>query len=707
MSLKPGLLLLLPLLFLSLLSHASSADDHAFTVHFASGEKNRMGGNVMLKVGNVEGSQIDSFLLDFDKENGGTALPKAKQTIEVVVIVPKGASQKKRREMVAQIMSAMSKRYPQIKLTVQESFVDAQEDREVMEGHLAEIQIQKEKTPDGTVAEDILDKALEQAEQGIRENEEFVRNWSDDPKPNPRWYTGRHPYTRVVLAQMVALGKFGISSTVLATRFGFPPWSITQAALGLVRGWSAAGIAGLNGFVGAFFGYYGASYDAWCSTHVFPFFRSHPLVKLYNGLPELKSASINLFRSLGITYIIRTAAWLSGQIEHKINLNWNPFGIDLIPGDLTASPYSLSFFFAALLIAAPEVVLDGFFGAGGRALQVKGYTSFNTRSMLFWVCSYVDAFMHTMLRANQVSAAFYALAVGTTNKFVVWAAGRFLPNKHPRFVFISDEIGTKPVAPKTNLGVVGNFTRWLFLDTFIQMVNAKRGQFNLADVAMVEENCGLRESWNLKLTPADRRRYERDPSLTLNEFANLLHLNDTDHSQVSFLWEVRAINLLSGNTPLTKPEYDRLVATATGSAAPTAYEEAFLTRRLRVREAFAGSENSWLEAMPEDVQRMLLEPGTKPDDLMKAVSPHLESIGLIYREVLIHRYRLLVGSDIPLSLGEIQALSKAAFTDPRGEEGKQSQAIFAAREARLAEQRAAALHALVHSCAHALTLHDK
>ncbi len=498
-----------------------------YSVYLTSSAQNRYGGDIMLDVGSFEPGELPDLFDQFDSGNGQSLLPKSDEPVEVIVIVPRGASRERREELAGRVRSEVQARYPNMKLRIRESFVDLNSDRQAMREQREALLEAAEAVPDDSPQEAQIQKALQSVEEGLKDNENLRKSWFTRVRERSGLITAAvnetHPYNTIIAARAVAIGKFSVSGFVIVGKYGL--------------NWSSAGIGAVAGGVAAAFGYNAKRWSAWCTKHTFPWLQDWSPVKFYNRTGWLKSANINLWRSLGISYVLRYLAYLSEQTV----LNQKTGEREEVD-----SPNSLEFLFGGLGLTIPEIVLDGFMDDGFRALELKGRFNHQSRSYGLWLISVVDTFMHALFRANATEWAYKVAVVSWGLKVGVAVAGKYLPAVPRRFVFISEDIGTEKTAELHENR--RNFFTWLASlgSTLAESIrNRAKGVFSVSDQEMVKWHFGLEETWNLNLSPEERERIHTDRSLSQTEFERILRLGDEDRTVRNDLWRIRNENLVS------------------------------------------------------------------------------------------------------------------------------------------------------------------
>jgi hypothetical protein len=493
----------------STLGYAKNPND--FTLYLTTDATNRYGGNVMLNLGSMGVEELPEFLSRSGDDKNTEILPKA-GPIEVIIVVPKGASPEARKEFVGQIRREMKKRYPTAQFTIRESFVDLKADIAALEtqrAQLLKLQKQAYSDPKAVALAGQLEKVIN---DGIEEDRQLEKSWI---RRSANKLNETHPYNTVIAARVIALTKFSVASYVLISRYGINPISLMLGAL-------AGGIS-------AMFGYNAKRWSEFCTTHQFPWFKDSMPVKFYNKRGWLKSATINFIRSLGLDYGLPELAYLSHQNSK---------------GKPVESPNRLAFFAEGLGITIPEIVLDGLMDDAARALELKGVLNHQSRSYLLWGIGLIDTVMHGFFRAGAVRAAYITAAISWGTKLALWGSSKLLGPKSKRFIFISDQVSNEKTAQLIENRE--NFFAYLagLGKTIIQATaNKKAGRFSVSDREMIIQQLGLEESWNLALTPEQIQRIEEDSKLTQKEFAEMLNLRDTDRDVVNSLWGFRSRNL--------------------------------------------------------------------------------------------------------------------------------------------------------------------
>ncbi len=556
-----------------------------FTVYLTTEGTNRYGANIMVDAGEMNVEDMPTLFDEFNTSNGVSVLPASNEPVLVVVVVPKGASIETRKAFEKQVRDVVGARYPNMQLEIQESFVDLDADSKVLEDQLADVHAVQPKLAPGSIEADVADIVEAKIQTGLVENEQFRLSWFGKARNRVGrsvrtvarasrhpfaateavavgaamavyngsgqvvgWLNRSHPYNVVVAARLVALAKFTTSGMVILTKYGLNPTS--------------AAIAAIAGGVGAAFGYNAKKWSNFCTSHTFPFFKEFWPVALYNRTGWFKSANINFFRSLGISYVLRSLAVASGQTI--VGSDGERHGVP--------SPNSWDFLFGGLGLTIPEVWLDGLMDDSMRALELKGLLNHQSRSYILWGVSFIDTTMHSLFRAGAVKGAYAVATVSWGSKLAIWAAGRFLPAGPKRFVFVSEDVSKqanavlhadeqKKLKEAQAAGQVvkgPGFFRWfarLVSDSVQEMKNWHSGKFTLSDHTMVLQNFGLDEVWNLNLKDEQKKRIEADPSLTRAEFVKWLNLMDADVSVVRAVWSARNHDVLRSRTALTLEQF--------------------------------------------------------------------------------------------------------------------------------------------------------
>lgn len=492
----------------------SAADPNSFTLYLTTNAENRYGGNVVINVGSMTVDELPRFVQPTSdvREARKALLPSVSEPIEVVIVVPKGAAEDVRAGFIRQIRTAMARKYPNAVFNIRESFVDTQADRAALEEQRAELNDLRAgivpASPQSPEALRLADKINDSIDAGLEENRRFERSWV---KKAAGGLNETHPYNTVIAARVVALTKLATSGFVLISKYGINAMSLV--------------IGGISGGISAAFGYNAKKWSEFCTTHQFPWFKDALPVKLYNKTGWFKSATINLVRSLGLSYMLRELAYLSNQ---------------QVKGERVGSPNSLNFFVEGLGLTIPEIVLDGLVDDGVRALELKGVLNHQSRSYVLWTIGLIDTAMHSFFRAGAVKAAYTVAAISWGSKLAVWGASKLLKPVQKRFIFISDGVSSEKTGEIVENR--GNFLAYLASlgkGIFQGVANRRAGKFSVSDKEMVLQQLGLSEAWNLALSPAEVDRIKNDASLTQAEFEKMLNLRDTDREIVNSMWKNR------------------------------------------------------------------------------------------------------------------------------------------------------------------------
>lgn len=484
---------------------------------------NRYGGALQINVGEVPQDELGRVLDDFQNSEGVSVLTDPSQPVRLIIVVPKGASEAKVREFVSQVSGEMHARYSQLKLDVQKSLVDLDGDARALDEAqdlLESTRIQVRSPTEATVA---LEKIIEQGiQEGRRNNELLRRSWSLRRWINSpiRALNESHPANSLIVANVVALTKFGTAGTIMVSKYGL---SLSSALLGIA-----------SGSVSAAFGYNAKAYSNFCTSHEIPFWRTNPLIGWYNRTGWFKSATINSFRSIGLAYLFRELAVLTGQT------------IKGVPVD---SPNSLSFFAQGIGLALPEVALDGLMDDGARGLELKKIINHQTRSYIQWVVGIMDTMMHGFFRTGLVESAYVMMGISSAAKLTLYFAGKYASPKPHEFLVIHEEVSDTPRranSVSSKLHPLIQQMRDIFLyapNRVVDLLKAIRdrlsGRYTKSDRDFLVWHHSTDEAWNLDLTEADLARLRSDRSLTRSQFEKTLNLKDSDQSLRDRLWNLR------------------------------------------------------------------------------------------------------------------------------------------------------------------------
>lgn len=522
-------LLSLLMTFLSAPAFAHNAQAPVETgarVLVSSERLDRYGAQILVDGGAMPVSGIPELLSKFDSVGGigqrNAGLPDASQPVQAIVIVPKNAPLSYRQEFLTQIKSALATHYRNVKYEIHESFVDLDADAAALWEQRYELNRLRNQ-PDLTQAQvALLELADNQVEQGLSDDQAVCESWFRQRCSqffrffDPRRSRINHPYNSVIAAHAVAMTKFGISSVVTLSKYGVNVSSVL--------------ISAVQGAITAAFGFNAKAWSQFCTSHEFPFFKETLPVKFYNRHGWLKSANINLLRSLGLSYIMRMAAYWSGQT---------------VAGRPVETANSLDFFVQGMGIALPEIILDGLVDDGTRALELKGYLSDQNRKYLLWAISFIDTTMHTLFRIGNVEGAYAVATVSWVAKAGVWLTARHLRAKQNRFFIVSDLISEQPVNPQPAARSGRALTNFLWYVSGVggitlELRNRLHGKYRVSDAEMVRQNYGLTE----RVTPgtlsdADLERLRSSPDLTKEDLRRMFSLRDSDPDIVDAMFEYR------------------------------------------------------------------------------------------------------------------------------------------------------------------------
>jgi|GEM_PF-4535411 len=503
-------------------AHAKDTDlsDNAFTMILSSQTENRYGGPIMLDSGKMTIDQIPELIGGLEP---GKVLPNRNEPIQVVVIVPRNAPENYRKVFLHQISESIRKHYPEAQFELVESFVDLNSDaRELLEKR-TELQKLKENATDSTDIK-ILENADKAIDEGLKADQELCDSWFGKTCPrfyryfNKSWKALRHPYNTVIAARGVAATKAGIAVTVTISKMGINPASLA--------------IAAMQGAMTAAFGYNAKAWSEFCTSHTFPFLKDFAPVAWYNRTGWFKSVSVNFTLSLGLSYVFRMMAHLSGQ-----HINGAP----------VETANSAEFLIDGLGIVIPEIILDGVVDDGLRGLELKGRINDQGRKYLLWALSSVDTAMHTSFQAGQIRLAFTFAGLSWGGKALLGAANYLMKARTKRFIVLSDELERRETGRTIT---AKNFLSFVLGGGIGDAIyNRVTENFSVSDRTMVEQNLALDEMWNLSVSDKDLHRIQNDPNLTANELNEMLNLKDSDPMILQRMMDYRAKNLGKPFTP--------------------------------------------------------------------------------------------------------------------------------------------------------------
>jgi hypothetical protein len=532
-----------PLLLLAVTFFALSAAAHnevltsesGARVYFPVKQVDRYGAQIMIDGGQMPLAELPLLIEKFDsveKANGQivSALPGQSDPMQIIVIVPKNAPDRYRREFLTQIKSTLSARFPNSRYEVQESFVDLDEDAKALLEARASL---RALTASGALSPEQLalaEQADREIESGLASDQALCESWFNKMCPrffrhfNRKLQRANHPYNTIIAAHAVALTKFGISASVTLSKYGVNV--------------SSVGIAAVQGAITAAFGFNAKAWSQWCTAHEFPFFKESFPVQFYNRHGWLKSANINLMRSLGISYIMRMLAYWSGQTAN---------------GKPVETANSLDFFIQGLGITLPEIVLDGMVDDALRSLELGGHIRDSDRNYLIWGISFIDTAMHTFFRTGNVEAAYTASVFSWAAKLAVLLAAKALKAKENRLFIVSDLVRDVPVNPPVNLRTgglagIGNFLSYLFGGgVYLEWQNRVSQKFSVSDLALFKKHFGLTELVTPAGLPQETlRRLRTDPDLSKEDLRNILELRDLDPKILDAIYSYRLRRLKDG-----------------------------------------------------------------------------------------------------------------------------------------------------------------
>lgn len=506
----------------------------SFTVVVPTDARDKYGAPYQLSLGSTPvdelGTLIDQFNVSSNETSDSptTTLSDPTKPVDVIVVVPRNTPQENINEFRSVIEAQIKTRYPKAKVEVRLSYVDVEADSEALRDQARELREMSHKFQPNAPEQQLIRLGQDQVEKGLRENELFKANWAK------RLFKGAaHPSNTVIVARAVASLKFGMSAGFMISKWGLNPGSIM--------------IASLQGLVSAAFGFNAAKWRDISAKHMFPWFKETSVVKFYNDRGWLKSANVNFFRSLGITYVFRTLLWASGAKTAQ--------------GETAPNPYTMEFFAPALASALPEVILDGFLDDASVALQAKGYLDGRTGSYLLWTIGMIDTFMQASLRAGLMDAwkVFNAVSIG--GKTLTIAAGKFLPARTPRILLISADLQTKG---QTQLRrPARNFLERFFNDVVLSLPDmvraigfAKRDLHVDSDRTLVERSLGIADEINIGAYNENVAGLF-DLGLTYKDFAKSLNLTDRTDWMGQALWKMRQ-ETIDGKLPMPTPNCNPL-----------------------------------------------------------------------------------------------------------------------------------------------------
>jgi hypothetical protein len=502
-----------------------------FSVFMTTNLEGNMRTPMLINVGSHRVDEFHKVIGEFRTDRGESILPDKNETVDVIIIVPKGAPEESREDLKRQIAAQMKEHYPKAKYEIKESFVDLEEDKAALEDLRGELNEARQKIPPGTGWEQMAKMADQSVTDGLEENRKLKEAWWKKLTPS-RLVGGllnraasTHPYATEPATLIIGMVKFGIAFTTVLTRYGDiggPLWK-NAAALGL---------AVLAGGVSYVFGYNAKAWRKITTEHIFPWMKDSPLVKFYNRSPALKSAHINFWRSLVITWTLRMLAAATKQTTYDLEAKMR------LPVEY---PLSLNWFATALYVSLPEVALDGNMEAAMRALEEKGRLNHQSYTYLFQAIALIDTTMHALIRSNLNGPARVASTVSIASKLGVISVARWSPPGRKRIVFVSDQISTEKTA---DYAVVRGQGFAKFLGS--QITTAVKGfkgigeqEFPVSDRDLVARDNSLEHAWKFGLSSTDMDTVLNDPSLTIDQFRTKLGLGDLSRDALQAFWKVR------------------------------------------------------------------------------------------------------------------------------------------------------------------------
>ncbi len=514
------------------------------------------GGSIQLNLGETNLDSLGSTLDAFNTADG-TALVDGSTPVEVIVVVPKEASEEAIRAFCTQVVSSIQTRYPRMQLVLKRAYKDLQSEEAIfaqIEGDVArQLSMGAPNTQDVAIAK-IVNQAIA---SGRSEIQNLRRSWFLIPTLKRlgaaaiNKVNDSHPYNTLIAANLVALGKFGAAGTVMVSKYGL---SLSSVLLGFA-----------SGTVSASFGFNAKQWSRIGTEHVIPFAKDHPVIKWYNQTGWFKSTHLNIWRSVALSWLFRWLAFLSGQE---------------IEGTAIADPTNLLFLSQALRLAVPECFLDGVMDQGTRSLEQKGIINHQTRTYLLLGVGLNDTFMHGCFRTGLEEAALAALMVGSTAKIAIGWAGRDIPAGPARFVVQHGSLAEQSAptssnhtqTPRTQREIVRQLRgAFLYVPTrvaalFQALANRVTGNFPVSEATLQTWDLGTDESWNLDLTPEQLDRIATDPELPRSEFENMLKVGDSDRALMNIFWTLRQERLQTQHPePDSRRSLHRLCADALAS----------------------------------------------------------------------------------------------------------------------------------------------
>lgn len=494
----------------------ASASDETFSIYLAGPQTDRYGANVTINAGSMPISDLNKFITTGPLENQA----QRNDIIDVIVVVPRGATLESRSRFQNQIREQLqSAGYSRLKFQIRESFVDLEEDAQTLLEEKAKFEELQKHLPPQSQAATSAEKAISIIEQGLSDDQVMASNWGLHLKSLAGYpfqkLNNSHPYKTVIAARVVAVSKLSISAALILGKYG----------LNL----SSALIAALSGGVAAAFGYNAKKWSSWCTTHQIPWFKNFAPMRAYNQTGWFKSAHINWWRSMGLSFIYKGLAHLTNQQSHGVQV---------------PSPVSTEFLVSGLGLTIPEIVLDGLMDDGARALELKARINHQTRSYLLWIVGMIDTTMHGFFRANATKAAYMTAAVSWGAKLAIWGTSKLLSPHPRRFIFVSDKISSQAQAKLVeDKSSFFSFLRSLGTSITSSIRNLRSGKYSESDRTMVLQDLGLGEEWQIALNESDLQKIHYSKELTQSEFSKLLNLNDSDPKIVDALWNERNARL--------------------------------------------------------------------------------------------------------------------------------------------------------------------
>lgn len=350
-----------------------------------------------------------------------SALPDSHtQNLQLIVVVPKGTAPEHVEQFKNEALTHFAPE-PRLGLTLKVETFEVDTEPQIQQLLLADNFLKDvskdEQNPEARENIAQVRRVTQQEIQGIKQ-------WREGWLRNTKAFFNNPEHLKKS-AVTVASIKATVSMVTVVSKYGVNASSI--------------GIGLLMGGISAAFGYHAVHYSDFCQHHKlflsrqFPWLEKFPPIKYYNDSPNLKSFAINFVRSVGLSYVAKVLAALSGQSFVKN-------GVTVY----AANPnHGWDFLRESFGLGTLELVGDMFADTGSRKLTQKGVITHTQRNYILWSIGLIDTLMHSFFRINMTQAAFITGTVSGILKMTVKLTGDRARVRDRKIMVVSGALADK------------------------------------------------------------------------------------------------------------------------------------------------------------------------------------------------------------------------------------------------------------------------